>query len=376
MKIIKSQRLFSVPGTVRAGTLAGVCCGLVALSSPASVQAQEAADDVTEQIENRLNPENAAERQSAGSNGEGSADAQFQQRVEDALNGRPSPPDVRDDQQDRQDFGQPYYRDAQGRFFFLDPQGGRVYVEQRQQMQTEWRAMRPQPPRERRAPQGPELGVIITPSPEGIRVGQVQSESVAAEAGIQPGDILQQFNGQQLNNPRQLQRLVQSMSAGESAELTVVRNGEEQTVTATFAEATESPRYGAAKPAMDGAKLQQEVQQLRSEVEALRRQMNRLHGQAEDASEDSQPPQPSEGTADPETTGSEEAAPETEAATESAEARLNATLSEEEAEAVRARSSEKVDLSTDEDKSDADAEVETDIEAEAETSDIEPLGDI
>lgn len=355
MKSINSPQFFSIRGCIRAAMITGLCCGFLALWSPAPVQGQ----DVADQIEDRLRPGNTEDPVQENDAGDASDD-DFRARVEDALNGRPAAPDAGQTRQPAQDLGQPYYRDAQGRFFFLDPQGGRVYVDQqRQDIRSDREMPRPQ------APQGPELGVIITSSPEGIRIDQVQGTSVADEAGIEPGDILQQVDGQRISDPRQLQRLVQSMSAGQSVELTVLRDGEEQTLTATFPETSEDARYGASKPPMDGDKLQQEIEQLRSEVDALRRQMNRLQAQAqpEDAPGDTLPPQPFEQDA--------QETLETEAATDSVEAEAGATVSEEESAAVRARSSEKIDLSPDEDGADAKAEANAEA-AEAEQPDVDP----
>lgn len=366
MKFINSEKLMSVRGSLRAGVAAGVCCGFLALPSP--VHAQD--EDIADQIENQLRStigEGANEEQRRENDPPEASDDQFRARVEDALNDRPSAPEARNDQRSapEQDLGQPYYRDARGRFFFLDPAGGRVYVDQQREQRQADRQTRPQPPRMRQASQGPQLGVLVTDSPEGIRVDQVQGASVAAEAGIQPGDVLQQFNGQPVNDPRQLQQLVQSMAAGQAAELSVLRNGAEQTLTATFPGAEDGEPYGAAKPAVDGSDLQQEVEQLRSEVESLRQQMNRLHNQELNDSEDREerrpsPPQPFEQEADQDTSRRA-------TATENDEPQAEAAQSDEEAEAVRAKSNEKIDLSTDE--GDAEAELE------AETSEPEPSDD-
>lgn len=365
MKFLHSPRLVSVCGCMRAGMATALCCGLLFLSSPPHLQAQETADNGSDAVEDQVSPGNVEEtidEQSPRREDADADDGQFRRRVEDALNGRPAPPDDSGDQQlDRdQGLGQPYYRDVQGRFFFLDPQGGRVYVEQqRPGMRPQLESRRPQPP------QGPELGVIITDSPDGIRIDQVQGASVAAEAGIQPGDVLQTFNGQQLTDPRQLQGLVQSMPPGQSVELTVLRNGEAQALTATFPQGRDGQRYGASRPAMNGDQLQEEVEQLRSEVEALRQQMNRLSGQQGDL-DDRQPSAP-----DPFGAPAEEETPDqTNAELEATQ--TEAPQTEEEAEPVRPENSEKIDLSTGE--AEAETEAEADVEAEEETSDPDPFG--
>jgi hypothetical protein len=70
----------------------------------------------------------------------------------------------------------------------------------------------------------------LMPSGEGILVDQVEPNSPAAKAGIQPNDILLSFNEQKLYSPAQLTRLVASSNAGTRVKLQVVRKGKVETV--------------------------------------------------------------------------------------------------------------------------------------------------
>jgi serine protease Do len=61
----------------------------------------------------------------------------------------------------------------------------------------------------------------------GVLVTQVRSGSPAEQAGIKPGDIIVRFNGEILENPNSLQRLLASLRAGTRVQLGVVRDGRE-----------------------------------------------------------------------------------------------------------------------------------------------------
>ncbi|MFI9652442.1 DegQ family serine endoprotease [Guyparkeria halopsychrophila] len=83
------------------------------------------------------------------------------------------------------------------------------------------------------------LGVLIQPvtdelarsfgldDTQGALVAQVQPDTPAAEAGLESGDIITEFNGKPVKRSGQLPRLVGAAPVGEPAEVTVIRNGEE-----------------------------------------------------------------------------------------------------------------------------------------------------
>jgi hypothetical protein len=74
------------------------------------------------------------------------------------------------------------------------------------------------------------------PAQQGILVEQVMEDSPAAKAGLQPFDILLQYNDQKLFSPEQLTRLVGSDTRGQPVELTLVRGGQISTLQVTLAE--------------------------------------------------------------------------------------------------------------------------------------------
>jgi hypothetical protein len=74
------------------------------------------------------------------------------------------------------------------------------------------------------------------PREQGILVEQVMKGSPAEEAGLQPYDILLQYNDQKLFSPEQLTRLVASGNSGQAVELTIVRGGRISDIAVTLGE--------------------------------------------------------------------------------------------------------------------------------------------
>ena len=70
----------------------------------------------------------------------------------------------------------------------------------------------------------------------GALVAGVQSDSPAAKAGLEPGDVIESVGGHQIKNPRELAVTVASLKPGEETKLDVVRNGEHRTVDVTLAQ--------------------------------------------------------------------------------------------------------------------------------------------
>ncbi len=64
----------------------------------------------------------------------------------------------------------------------------------------------------------------------GALVAGVQSETPAARAGVQPGDVIRSVNGTNIKNPRDLAVQIASVKPGDEARLDLVRDGKSQTV--------------------------------------------------------------------------------------------------------------------------------------------------
>jgi serine protease Do len=73
------------------------------------------------------------------------------------------------------------------------------------------------------------LGV---PDAKGVLVSNVQPETPAAKAGLQPGDVIVSFDGKDVTTPRQLSRTVAETAVGRDAPVRILREGRERTVAA------------------------------------------------------------------------------------------------------------------------------------------------
>ena len=71
---------------------------------------------------------------------------------------------------------------------------------------------------------------------QGVLVQQVQPGSPAAKAGLQRGDIITAINGKKLASETDLPATIAKQKPGDSVQLSVVRNGQEQTLSATLAQ--------------------------------------------------------------------------------------------------------------------------------------------
>ena len=73
--------------------------------------------------------------------------------------------------------------------------------------------------------------------PQGLYITAVESGSDAAEKGILPGDVLLALDGQWLSDAETLQSVLYSYNAGDTARLTIYRNGNQYYVDVVLSEA-------------------------------------------------------------------------------------------------------------------------------------------
>jgi serine protease Do len=90
---------------------------------------------------------------------------------------------------------------------------------------------------------------------EGVTVADVVPGSPAAQAGVQPGDVIRKFDGRDVNNFTALRSLVAQTQLNKQVELEIVRNGKPLKVTTQikeqpidFQNAGASPRRGQPQP--------------------------------------------------------------------------------------------------------------------------------
>ena len=76
----------------------------------------------------------------------------------------------------------------------------------------------------------PYLGVRMTDADDGAQIIEVSSGSPAAEAGLEPGDVVVEVNGEAIGSSDDLRTAVAEREPGEQLELRVRSNGNERTV--------------------------------------------------------------------------------------------------------------------------------------------------
>lgn len=69
------------------------------------------------------------------------------------------------------------------------------------------------------------------PEPGGVEVTRVSPGSPADAVGMQPGDVVVEFEGQKIEDKEEFQRLVAKMPVGKTVRLRIVRNGTSQFLT-------------------------------------------------------------------------------------------------------------------------------------------------
>jgi glutaredoxin 3 len=96
-----------------------------------------------------------------------------------------------------------------------------------------------------RATRPPRLGVAIADAgriaakkglqlPDGAYVGRVDSGSVAALAGLRPGDVIVQLAGQAIQADQDVDRIMANVRPGQVVDLLAWRNGQTIRMTARF----------------------------------------------------------------------------------------------------------------------------------------------
>jgi serine protease Do len=69
----------------------------------------------------------------------------------------------------------------------------------------------------------------------GALVAEVEKDSPAANAGVQPGDVITQVGNQAVKDPRNLAQIVASIHSGTASNVTVRRDGQDKTLPVTVA---------------------------------------------------------------------------------------------------------------------------------------------
>jgi C-terminal processing protease CtpA/Prc len=141
------------------------------------------------------------------------------------------------------------------------------------------------------AAQRGELGVFVIESAgPGVRVNRVVSASAADAAGLRAGDILMEINGQSVDQPQEVIRMIRAIAAGELANLRIWRNGQDQVLAATLqpmqARDNYQSNFRGAPAGVDGdlsqrtQRLEQQLSMVMQELQRLRQEVMQLRGAA------------------------------------------------------------------------------------------------
>lgn len=93
-------------------------------------------------------------------------------------------------------------------------------------------------------------------SSKGALVSDIVDDGPAAQAGIQRGDVIVKYNGQNIENGTQLKNLVAQTDPGTSVKVVVIRNGEEKELTMKLGERQEEEENTREQSEREGASSQ------------------------------------------------------------------------------------------------------------------------
>ena len=78
------------------------------------------------------------------------------------------------------------------------------------------------------------LGIVMTSHPDGIRVTRFSDPSPARQGGMEVGDIIVEYNGQETREMRKFRFLIAESMVGEEVMFTVIRNGVRKKLSVTI----------------------------------------------------------------------------------------------------------------------------------------------
>jgi serine protease Do len=86
------------------------------------------------------------------------------------------------------------------------------------------------------------LGVVLRESPDGVVLTQIGEDSAASAAGLEPGDLVVSFNGDQTDSLERFRSQVAFAGAGQPFTTVVVRDGAPVTVSGTLGRRPDDPQ--------------------------------------------------------------------------------------------------------------------------------------
>lgn len=99
---------------------------------------------------------------------------------------------------------------------------------------------------------------------KGVLISEVLPDSAAGKSGVQKGDVVLRYNGQEVTDTYQFRRLVGNTGVGKTVEMVVLRDGKRKTLSVTIGEQKEQQVAATPKEEIDNWGLK--VQELTSEL--------------------------------------------------------------------------------------------------------------
>jgi hypothetical protein len=139
-----------------------------------------------------------------------------------------------------------------------------------------------------------EIGVWLTANGgQGVRVGRLARDGAADRAGLKSGDIILQVNGNGVASPSATAQLIRQVPIGQTATLTVVRDGEQKQIQVTLMPARQGQQYQVGYGGDEGShrsersametdsgglaartsRLEQQIESMTEEMRQMRQQM-------------------------------------------------------------------------------------------------------
>ena len=114
--------------------------------------------------------------------------------------------------------------------------------------------------------------LLGAPEDAGVLVNSVQPDSVAAEAGIKPGDVIVEVAGQKVKNVGSIRRALADKDAGQTVAVTLIRDKRSTTVNAKLRERKEPDGEGF----LHGPELRKQLDGLSERLSALEKRLQSL----------------------------------------------------------------------------------------------------
>ena len=124
--------------------------------------------------------------------------------------------------------------------------------------------------------------LLGAPEDAGVLVNSVQSDSVAAEAGIKPGDVIVEVAGQKVKNVGSIRRVLADKDAGQTVAVSLIRDKRSTTVNAKLREkkGPDSSSMWLDMPGgegfLHGPEMRKELDRLSERLSALEKRLQSL----------------------------------------------------------------------------------------------------